>query len=117
MGIISASSTTLTYVDTHDYLLENGSELLDNFKQIDNNRIIIGQKVAEDYSYNSGIKLSLDKLYPLSNNFDEIYSFLENFNIQHKYEPSYRSKKISPNCFYVVLHNEHVYHINQILKD
>jgi ABC-type transport system involved in cytochrome bd biosynthesis fused ATPase/permease subunit len=70
--------------DTHDYLLENGLEFIENFSQLSNQRIIINQKVGEDYSYNSAIKLSLDKLYPNAKDFEEVRSFISRFNIQHK---------------------------------
>lgn len=70
--------------DSHDYILENGVELLENFSQLINQRIVISQTVSEDYSYNSSIKLQINKLFPNANNFQEIYLFLEKFNIHHK---------------------------------
>ena len=44
------------------------------------------------------------------------YIFDLNFNVNHYYEPEKRNKNIYPNCMYVIMYNEHVYHLNHNIK-
>jgi ABC-type transport system involved in cytochrome bd biosynthesis fused ATPase/permease subunit len=72
-------------LDTNEYLLFNDGQIIKNgFSSIIFNRIIINQKISEDYTYNGNIQMSLDKLYPQSNNFNEIIIFLKIFTIDNK---------------------------------
>ena len=49
--------------------------------------------------------------------YEEDGVFLPHFcHIVHHFEPEARTKKISPNCMYIIIHNNHVYHINHNLK-
>jgi ABC-type uncharacterized transport system fused permease/ATPase subunit len=70
--------------DKNKYTLSNSDVLIDGFTSIKSNRIIINQKISEEYTYNGAIRLSLNKLYPQSSNFEEIKTFLKNFGIDNK---------------------------------
>ena len=70
--------------DKNEYMLYNDGVPVDNFSNIKSKRIIINQKISEEYTYNGAIRLSLEKLYPQSTNFEEIKEFLKNFKIDNK---------------------------------
>ena len=70
--------------DKNEYTLCNDGVLIDGFTNIKTDRIIINQKISEEYTYNGAIRLSLEKLYPQSINFEEIKTFLKNFGMDNK---------------------------------
>ena len=70
--------------DTNNYILLNDDNEINGFSSIKSNRIIINQKVSEEYTYCGNIKLAINKLYPNSENFDEVKQFLKNFGIENK---------------------------------
>ena len=68
----------------NNYRLTNNEESLNGFDEIKKHRIIINQKISEDYSFNGNINMKIKDLYPNSGNIDEILEFLHNFNIENK---------------------------------
>jgi hypothetical protein len=52
--------------------LYNDDNPINNFEYIKSQRVIINQKISEEYTFNGAIRLSLNKLYPQALNFDEI---------------------------------------------
>jgi len=71
--------------DKNEYTLHNDGILMSGgFTNVKSERIIINQKISEEYTYNGTVRLSLDKLYPQSTNFEEIKSFLKKFGIENK---------------------------------
>ena len=70
--------------DLVKYDLINNGKIINSFAGISNNRIVINQKISEEYTFNGGIKLSIEKLYPSANSFEEIEDYLRNFGIHNK---------------------------------
>lgn len=64
---------------------------ISNFSQFNNSRVIISQKIAEDYAYNGSIKMTLEQLYP-SGTYDEILKFLANFDLENKIPENLQDK-------------------------
>jgi ABC-type multidrug transport system ATPase subunit len=70
--------------DIIKYTLFNDSFKITDFKELKSSRIVLNQKISEEYTYNGSIKMPLYQLYPNSKNFDEIKIFLQNFGIVNK---------------------------------
>lgn len=72
-----------------DILLNH--EKIYSFDQFKKSRVIITQKVAEDFAYNGSIKITLEQLYP-SGTYPEILNFLTNFNLENKIPENLQDK-------------------------
>lgn len=73
-------------MDNIKYNLTNDNMEVYSFNDFNKNRIIINQKIAEEYTYNGNINSNLEKLYPNANNFNEVNDFLKNFGINNKFK-------------------------------
>ena len=73
-------------MDNIKYNLTNDNIEVHSFNDFNKNRIIINQKIAEEYTYNGNINFKLEKLYPNANNFNEVNNFLKNFGINNKFK-------------------------------
>lgn len=81
--------------DNIKYTLLNDNVKLNGFCDLHSNRVILNQKVSEEYTYNGSIKLSINELYPKSNNINEIIQFLKNFGIDNKLNDNTLSSEFS----------------------
>jgi len=70
----------------NDYKLINCDTLeeIGGFSKI-KSRILINQKVSEEYTRNGNITMKLNKLYPGLVNIEELNIFLDNFSIKNKF--------------------------------
>ena len=73
-------------MDNIKYNLTNDNMEIHSFNDFNKNRIIINQKIAEEYTYNGNINSKLGKLYPNANSFNEVNNFLKNFGISNKFK-------------------------------
>ncbi len=71
-------------LDKNEYSLLNDGKVISGFSCIKFNRIILNQKISEEYTFNGSIQLTLEKLYPQSNNYSEVSDFLKIFGIENK---------------------------------
>ncbi len=72
------------FTESNNYKIYIDDEQINGFNEIDKSRILIGQKICEDYTNNSSICIKLNRLYPCVNNINELISYLHNFNIATK---------------------------------
>jgi ABC-type transport system involved in cytochrome bd biosynthesis fused ATPase/permease subunit len=73
-------------IDNNEYQLYNDNVQINSFSNIKSKRVIINQKISEEYAYNGSVRIALDKLYPHSVDIGEIKEFLKNFKIDCKIE-------------------------------
>jgi energy-coupling factor transporter ATP-binding protein EcfA2 len=88
-GKTGAGKSVLTkilagFTNDGDYKIYLDDSQINGFSDITNTRIIIGQKVCEEYTYSSSIQIKLDRLYPGLTNIKDLITFLEHFNIASK---------------------------------
>ena len=69
----------------------HNKEKIRTFDQFKNSRVIISQKIAEDYTYNGSIKINLQNLYP-NGTYRGILDYLGNFNLEHKIPDNFDDK-------------------------
>lgn len=63
----------------------NTGDPISSFDKLSKHRIIINQKVSEEYTRNGNISMALNKLYPSVKSIEELNGFLNNFNIVDKF--------------------------------
>ncbi len=88
-GKTGAGKSVLTkllagFTSSNDYKIYLDDNKINGFSDINNTRIIIGQKVCEEYTYSSSIQIKLDRLYPGLTNIKDLITFLDHFNIASK---------------------------------
>jgi ABC-type transport system involved in cytochrome bd biosynthesis fused ATPase/permease subunit len=79
----------------NNYTIYNNGFKLSSFTDLSFNRIIIHQKIAEEYTHNGGLEMNIYNLFPKSNGIHEITQFLQKFQIFNKIENDNLSNKLS----------------------
>ena len=82
-------------LDKNEYSLLNDGTDINGFSSMRFNRIIMNQKISEEYTYNGSVQLTLEKLYPQSKNWNEISDFLKIFGISNKINTESLDSKFS----------------------